>query len=668
MFNPIKNGTKEMVYGYECNLPPVGYGVNVVTGKLEKIGVVTSSPIRKKQIWKKAELPKDWDAKRRVENIKIKKDPDYYDPELEEFIVQQWKYRLCGYWFVCNGKPTYITGLHHFYATWWKLDGMYPDYRETDRKYFYVLEYCVNDPACGGLIYATNRRAGKTFKGTVFLYEYTSRTNDAYSGIQSKTGADAKAVFANKLINSFYNLPDFFRPVFDTGKSIRPSSELRFQHQNKKGAKALEEFGRVELNSWLDWKSAEAFSYDGSKLHRYLGDEVGKSIDVNVYDRHQVVKYCLTQAGKWIGFALYTSTVEAMTSGGDNFKKLWDDSNREELDKNGHTKTGLYRLFIPAYDATSFDRFGMPNVEQDRLFFMNRRAAITGNTLSSEIRKNPFDEIEMFRIDGDKCLFDADKLNKRRDYLSYNKEIVVRGNFEWEKGVRDTRVVWSEAANGRWEMPRGFSFENKSDTNCVVKRGNLYYPGNKLRFVTAVDPYDHDMTEDNRASKAGCFTMQKHNPFTPDSPFVRAFICKYHARPPMASMMYEDILMQCAYFGSPMLFESNKIGIKRYFENRKYGEFLIQLPGYKEPGMPSTAPNKQTLAELTEEYIASDIDRVYFIDLIGQWLEFDLMKTQKYDLAMGAGWTLVANMAYLVRHEVAEMRDISNYLRIYKVS
>jgi hypothetical protein len=38
-----------------------------------------------------------------------------------------------GYWFMNNGKPTYITGSHYMYLQWTSIDVGYPDFREANR-------------------------------------------------------------------------------------------------------------------------------------------------------------------------------------------------------------------------------------------------------------------------------------------------------------------------------------------------------------------------------------------------------------------------------------------------------------------------------------------------------------------------------------------------------
>jgi hypothetical protein len=81
----------------------------------------------------------------------------------------------------------------------------------------------------------------------------------------------------------------------------------------------LENIDDLGLNSFINYQSSEKYAYDGWKIHRYLGDEVGKTEIVNVYERHQVVKYCLRVGKNWIGKALYTTTVELLESGNEAF-------------------------------------------------------------------------------------------------------------------------------------------------------------------------------------------------------------------------------------------------------------------------------------------------------------------------------------------------------------
>ncbi|MEJ7827161.1 MAG: hypothetical protein WKF91_03170, partial [Segetibacter sp.] len=598
----IKDGSVTNIQGLDCWLPPVGYVLNILTGNLEKRAIISMSSKKSEQYWQREPLP-DWYKRREgAEESKKQIDPEYFDPEMEKYRSQEWDRRLNGVWVMMNGKAVYLTGLYYMYLQWWHIDIGYPKFRIPDLEYYYFLQYCIEDPECMGMAEITKRRFGKTFRCGLFLYEYPSRMEEAYSGLQSKTGADAKKVFSKAIIKPFKKLPRFFRPEYDMSGGITPKSELRFQTTNVKGKKAEATLDVEELGSLIDFQSAEVVAYDGQKLHRYVADECGKVKDIDVYDRHDVARYCiLDDEGKIIGKMLYTTTVEEMEAGGAAFFKLWKDSDQANKGENERTPSGLYRFFMPAHRTRNFDAYGYPDEEKTLDAILADRKSIEHNprALSARKRKEPLTEAEAFRIDGSKCMFNSELLNNRIDFLNSN-EVTERGNFQWEGGVKDSKVVWVKSKNGRWEIPRGFSMENP---NNVIKRGNNFLPGNKLKFVSGVDPYDHDVTQDDsRASKAASFVLKKYNPLAISDPFNKAFVCKYSFRQKMASMMYDDILMQCVFFGCPLLYESNKPGIKKHFNVRGYGFFLIHLPGYEDTGIPSTPQNKQTLAEVTEEY------------------------------------------------------------------
>lgn len=663
MYSKIKGGSTVDIQGLQCNLPPAGFVVDIRTDELVESPIISRSSKKSEQYWEREPLP-DWYKQR----DKIIHPNDDSDPRMQKFISREWDRRLNGAWLMMNGVPVYLTGLHYMYLQWWCIDIGYPKYRLPDLEYFYFLQYCIEDPESMGMVEITKRRFGKTFRCGLFLYEYTSRMSESNSGLQSKTNGDAKKVFSKAIIKPFKKLPRFFRPEYDMSQGITPKSELRFQQTNVKGKKAEETLDREELGSVIDFQSSDEVAYDGQKLHRYVADECGKTTEVSVFDRHEVVRYCvLDDEGRTIGKMLYTTTVEEMEAGGASFFELWKASDQNSREENGRTPSGLYRFFMPADRTRNFDKYGVPDQVKTLEAILADRKSVENNSrsLAARKRKEPLSQEEAFRVDGTKCMYDSERLNSRMDTISF-LDVTERGNFGWKDGVRDSEVVWTKSQNGRWEIPVGFSLDK---TNNVIDRGNYYLPGNKMRFVSAVDPYDHGLVQDEkRASNAASFVFQKNNPLKASDTFNRAFVSKYCYRQRIPSMMYEDILMQCVYFGCPLLYESNKPGIKSYFESRGYYQFLIHLPGYNEPGIPSTTENKQTLAELTEEYIGTNMEKVFFKSLITDWLAFDLKETQKYDEAMAAGWTLVADMQIAFRSEASNTRQVTDYFRKQKIA
>jgi hypothetical protein len=127
--------------------------------------------------------------------------------------------------------------------------------------------------------------------------------------------------------------------------------------------------------------------------------------------------------------------------------------------------------------------------------------------------------------------------------------------------------------------------------------------------------------------------------------------------------------MQHFFFSCRVLAETQKPGILRYFRNRGYAAFLMILPGYTEPGIPSTPQNKQVACEFVEYDVETRIDKYYFIDIIDDLLKLDLKKTQEYDLGMAKLWTDVACLnKFYERKQDSNIVDISNLFRKYKTA
>jgi len=648
MFIKHKGCKKETICGVDHWVPPVGKGINVITGELEDVETLCRSTKKQDQFWFRTPLPTDWNKKRQLEEDRKKTNNEFVDPELEGFRVQEWHRRLNGLWVMMNGKPVYITGLHYFYLNWWNI-GVYPNFREPDRKFFYFALYCQLDPDCLGLIEITKRKSGKTARAGCWQYEHISRTKSVDGGIQSKTGADAqKNVFQKYTIRPFKKLPDFFKPIYDTTKGETPSSELSFFRPNRKGQYSGTDT-REELESKIDWRTSDKFSYDSQVLARYICDEAGKFVEVDVYDLHMVARFTCEIDAEFKGKMLYTTTVEEMESGGKGFSRLVNASNQLKKEKNGRTQSGLYTFFTPAYETLYYDDFGQPDVEKAKKYYLDQRDALESDpfALNAYIRKNPFTLHDCFRIDNEHAMFDPIKLGNRMNTLEFMDSPYTQGNFMWKDGIRDTEVVFKPMKTGRWQV--SWLFDDPKSANNCFKKGGILYPGNGLKFITGIDPYDHDVTVDNRRSDGAGLTKMKFDASRADKFPNNAFVCYYRARPKTAKLFYEDMIMQCHYFGSPMLFETQKIGIKNYFIDRGYGEFMVYIPGNDEPGVAASKNVHQQIAELTEDYIENQLHKVNFKDLIQDWITFDINHTTKFDATMAAGYALIGDMVIVLR-------------------
>ena len=644
MYRKHKRNREIEINGIKVNLQPSGIVWNVLTNDWEKRDILSRSAKPDYQYWERPLPPPDYELKRKKEIITQKTNPDYYNPELQEYRNQEWDRRLNGLWFMNGGKVTYLTGLHYFYLTHWKIDVGYPDFRMTDLYFFYFLEYCVQDPNCLGMIEVTKRRQGKTMRAGAFLFELTSRSKNKNAGIQSKTFDDARDnVFAKGIVMPFKYLVDFFVPIYDTEKGMTPKSELRFFKTNKRGANDDIFLEKIELESNITFKSADKFAYDGMKLHRYLADEAGKTKNVDVYERHQVVQFCLQQEENIIGKALYTTTVEEMEDGGASFKELWQASDQTKKNANGRTKSGLYQYFMPAYKTLFYNKFGEPDEEKAKQFYMAERDALSDDNraLASFIRKNPFTIEEAFFSEAESCIYDALAINRQKESITWidKKELYLQGDFVWENGIRDSRVIFTEKSNGKFKVHKKVNIFDHVSYNQVQEYGTKKVPKNNTKYAIAVDPFDHSITTSNERSDGAAYAYRRYDAMDELS---ETFLVQYINRPDKAEIFYEDMIRLCHFFGCEILSEDNKVGLIKYFEHRGYERFLTRMPNSTKYGISATVKTHQQIAEETENYHLDNLHKVIFVELLDDWLHFNINKTTKFDAAMAAGYTLIA--------------------------
>jgi hypothetical protein len=638
-------------------------------------GFLFSDLPKEQQMWKRQDIPR--------ELAQINSMDDWYESPREfqqkwsPYIEQEFKRRKEGLWFMNNGEETYITGHHYMFLQWSSIDIGYPTYLDFQRKLFVHLSACESDPRCLGQIYTKCRRSGYTNMSAAVLVDEGSQVKEKLLGIMSKTGTDAQeAVFGSKIIPIFKGYPFFFSPIIDG--TTNPRMELAFREPSKRITKKNKTTSRGEaLDTIINWKNTTNNAYDGSKTHMLFLDEAGKWLNPNdIREVWRIHRTCLLVGRRVIGKAMVGSTVNPLDKGGREFRNLYYDSDPNDRNENGRTKSGLYKIFIPAYDAMEgfFSQYGLPIVEDPetptltedgtiteigaRTFLKNERKGQQNNSyeLNEIIRQFPFTEDEAFRDSTKSSLFNIQKIYEQ---IQHNEELypnpVVIGNFQWKDGKMDSEVIFAPDPNGRWRVawlaPADIRNKRKIENNKAVAPNGAF-------GVMGVDSYDLDTTLDYRSSKGACHV---YNKFSMEHP-SNMFVAEYASRPPLAKIFYEDILMAAVFYGYPVLIENNKYGIARYFESRGYDEYLMNRPAHlastsskmnvKTKGIPSNSQDViQAHAQAIESYIHDHVGlhnetgkfgRMYLNRTLEDWINFKIDDRTKFDLTISSGLALLA--------------------------
>ena len=629
--------------------------------------------------WEYTQLPKE------LSRIKTIFDWEEYPLDFKEtwydFIDKEFNRREKGFWFNNNSKPTYLTGTHYMYLQWSKIDVGKPDFREANRLFFIFWEACKADQRCYGMCYLKNRRSGFSFMASGETVNLATISSDSRYGVLSKSGPDAKTMFTDKIVPISVNYPFFFKPIQDG--MDRPKTELAYRVPASKftrrkltaNTQAPELQG---LDTTIDWKNTGDNSYDGEKLKLLVHDESGKwEKPNNILNNWRVTKTTLRLGSRIIGKCMMGSTCNALDKGGNNFKKLYYDSDVTQRNRNGQTRSGLYSLFIPMewnYEGY-IDSYGIPVFETPKDlvkgpdgipitlgvidYWQNEVDGLKEDqdALNEFYRQFPRTTEHAFRDEAKSSLFNLTKIYEQIDWNAdiKNTNVITQGNFQWIGGIQDTEVVFSPNKNGKffisWVPPLGLQ------NNVIFKLGKKY-PGNEHLGAFGCDPYDISGTVDGRGSNGSLHGLTK---FSMEDVPPNHFFLEYIARPQTAEIFFEDVLMACVFYGMPILIENNKPRILYHFKRRGYRGFSMNRPDkiYNKlsvtereiGGIPNSSEDiKQAHAAAIESYIETYIGRredgtygdTYFQRTLEDWAKFNINNRTTHDASISSGLALMA--------------------------
>jgi hypothetical protein len=628
--------------------------------------------------WEYTEYPKE------LKKIKSVFDWEEYPIEFKEkwydYIDNEFNKREQGFWFYNKGLATYITGTHFMYLQWSKIDVGQPDFRESNRLFYIFWEACKADSRCYGMCYLKNRRSGFSFMSSAETVNMATITSDARYGILSKSGPDAKKMFTDKVVPISVNYPFFFKPIQDG--MDRPKTELAYRvPATKYTRRKLETNQKVQeldgLDTTIDWKNTGDNSYDGEKLKLLVHDESGKwEKPNNILNNWRVTKTCLRLGGRIIGKCMMGSTSNALDKGGSNFKKLYNDSDVRERNANGETRSGLYSLFIPMewnYEGY-IDSYGLPVFEtpsENTKGPHGRKIKISvleywqnevdglkkdQDALNEFYRQFPRTEQHAFRDEAKQSLFNLTKIYEQIDFNQdfKNDLLVTKGSFQWQNGVKDSKVLFVPNKNGRfnisWVPPVRLQ-------NIVINKNGIKYPGNEHIGAFGCDPYDISGTVDSRGSNGSLHGLTK---FSMEDAPNSMFFLEYIARPQTAEIFFEDVLMACIFYGMPILAENNKPRLLYHFKRRGYRGYSMNRPDKvymklsvteKEiGGIPNSSQDiKQAHAAAIESYIETYVGNLgekygdmYFQKTLEDWSRFDINNRTKHDASISSGLAIMA--------------------------
>jgi hypothetical protein len=661
---------------------------------------------KEEQYWRRQEPPKGIT-------------PDSVE-HFHEYIMEEYRRRREGVWFMNNGEPTYLTGNAYFALQWCEMldNNEYMAFRQSQLEMFYHLEACIIDKRCFGQIFLKSRRTGFTYIVLAILMNMATSTKNGKYGMTSKTGTDVEEVW-EKFKYMFLTLPFWLRPIVRDKEDSNTNFYFGKPSDNSKEAKKrrtndISEF----LNTAIDYRTTKNGSYDSVKLNGYLGDEAGKWEKPNDYITHiGIIRPTMVPSGRVVGKAFIGSTMGAMEKGGSQFRDLIELSQLKDRDDiTKQTPSGLYFHFLAAQDNMeeytdiygkcwtekppkgTLNVLGEPILEGslDKLIATEEQLRRSGKdkALNEQFRTYPRTIEHALRDETDQCVFNMNKLYEQLEHNATldDASLYQVGNFEWIDGIKDGPVEFVPRDDGRFKVAWIPSVADGTEhmKNRIQIINGKFFPLNKdvLRF--GVDPFTLASTH-GEGSKGALHgkTLMFPAGGAPSNKFVVEYLCRTSD-----TVFFEDVIKCLKFYGAPALIESNRVDLLRHMRNRGYRGFAmdrVDRPAHKlneneqkyggqmMSGQDMLDSHMNAIGSWIEKYVGiySDEDKklrpigemgdMPFNDTINDWLAFDPKKRTKYDATISSGLAIMACQTekYKGKREKVDKDIFRNLVRKY---
>jgi hypothetical protein len=596
-------------------------------------------------------------------------------PDLESWEVKdqklvvaaEWHKRLHGLWVLIKGEPFYIPGTAYVYYNYWVMeDGQVPTFRMEGLELFQIWDLVENDDSTYGLVDIKGRRLGDTDKFSYLEWEWVTRYRNQAAGQQNVTEREAQQAF-DRIVQANRSMPFFFRPLNDALDA--PKQELIFRYPPTKTRPTTKLY---HIGGRIDYKPTKLKMYDGKRLARYRMDECFKisPADMDVEEQWKIVRLCLSlnNGKRIIGKCVLLSTVEHMAGGATvrTATNFWNYSDPTNLNANGRTITGLWRIFRNFEKSAEVDEWGFHKKEEARKHRQSEIDALMAqgsiDDVASLKRKMPDTIEEALAMPSEDCILFPVLLDNQMESLKWRAQNgdpqSVYGDLVWRNGF-GSDVIFMPNPKGRWEIS-----QHPTTPNIRQYRGNQVMPGNTEGYAAGIDPIDH--TKPVREGSYGAIAV--YRPYDPleedqtifnekgeiiavDKMHTDTFVCAYRFRPMKPYEFYEDALKTMIYYGCKAFIERDKPGIINYLEEKGFVHYLAAKPHSvatrdrgvldNTPGAKASTPIITSYIEALKTHVAERHSGYKLVSLLSDYRNFTGENRTDRDLTVAAGFALL---------------------------
>lgn len=550
----------------------------------------------------------------------------------------------------------------YFSLNYTKVSGIDPEFRLKRLMNCYFRIRARKNPHVKASMIIKNRQDGETTYSMAEAFWETFDMEDGQITINSKTRNDAINPCWKTMQSIYMGLPGwlfemFFGDCMTNGKSIAETIKfLRF---------ADEEKGISAKNVLMAFYPAVFNALDGkNSVRRAIGDEFLKWLECNFGDWfNNASKFIMPGFQRSGMFDLFSSPPEKDSQSFRDGYELWQNSNPNERDETGTTKSRVERWHSnPLHGIQgAYDKFGDADPQKIYDWIMSERKRQPKSKLLEEIRGFPLTEEEIWGSMEGGAFWDNQKgIQERQIYLlgtrfkdeKTQEPTVIRGKFEWKSGIVDNPegVDFRQADKDEFDVIEADWALSALPKNLQPLK-NIFHRPDYVETVIGADPFAKRHPGKNPSN--GAAVAYKFADIF-ETGINKMPVGLYLNRPYHEDIYFESVLKACIYFQAPLQFENNHDRIGGYFTDRGYKDWVLPTIGEKRGsdrlGDAVTARGKFIdemiimLNSYTNIPVNPDdpclLDRVWFKELIDDLLAFNLKDTHLNDAVMAFGQSL----------------------------
>lgn len=534
------------------------------------------------------DLPKKmqyWKTEADTKNLLVIQDVKKMSEKQRIEYINLWRERwLNGMWFMCNGKPTYITGSQVDHLVFNEFQGRKLRYLDSQRERFYFRDLTNNDPLCSGRCWIKPRRAGISTEQITEAIRVV--LNDFSNNVvfQSDTLYKSMSTLMKPTIDTYSRRVSWMRERYYAPNGKKPIKSLELK------SNMVEQEGDRFLGGMIEALPTVASAADGKDAALFVEDEFSKYESCDPYEMLEInLKAVNPDKPLKIDCLSTTGDSKDVVKATMAWHKLIANSNPLRRNANGKTNSGLYKYFVEGIHSLLLlkempdviDLYGNINRDMAEEWIWNEHKKYTEGTKEYifSLYKFPLIEEHALLSSAISNLFNKLRISSRLSHLeslSPDKKPYVRGKLEEQQDgkiyfVADSTGLWL------WAIHPYFSVEKNIDTrNKYRKYDGVFFPPLNMAGVVGYDPvnFHKEDIKSSNFSQACLFVRIKFDYF--NCGIEDEVMAMYLGRPDDPHDVNKEAIKACKYTGFGCMHERSTLHVKEDFIESRMLPFLMK--------------------------------------------------------------------------------------------